>query len=122
MKRHIPERLATIGGILISVSGLLNTILGLQIGAIYYEVYPGGNMGHVGMVAGLAALVLGIAIVFPVATLYRKDNRRHLFLAGILTIILGHLGAIAGALYIGTLGLILCYIAGIWILLAAFRI
>ncbi|MCK5454797.1 MAG: hypothetical protein KAJ16_10565 [Calditrichia bacterium] len=121
MKKHIPKRLATIGGILISISGLLNTILGLQIGAIYYEVYPGGNMGHVGIVAGLAALVLGLAIVFLVVPLYRKDQRGLLILAGILTLILGHLGAIAGALYIGTLGVILCYIAGIWILLAGLK-
>ncbi len=33
----------------------------------------------------------------------------------------GPLGAIAGALYIGTLGVILCYIAGIWILLAGLK-
>ena len=121
MKRYIPKRLATIGGILIFTSGLLNTILGLQIGAVYYEVYPGGHMGHVGILAGLAALVLGLAIVFLVVPLYRKDQRGVLLLAGILTMILGHLGAIAGALYIGTLGVLLCYIAGIWILLICLK-
>jgi hypothetical protein len=121
MVRGVPERLATIGGILIFISGLLNTILGIQIGAVYYEVYPGGYMGHVGILAGLAALVLGLAIVFLVVPLYRKDQRGVLLLAGILTMILGHLGAIAGALYIGTLGVLLCYIAAIWILLIGLK-
>jgi TM2 domain-containing membrane protein YozV len=35
-------------------------------------------------------------------------------LAGIIIIIAGHLGAVAGAMLIGTAGVLLCYIAGIW--------
>jgi len=121
IKKHIPARLAKIGGILIIVSGLLNIILGLKIGALYYEVYPGGNMGHVGILAGVLAVILGLAIVFLVTPLYMKNQRSLLNLAGILPIIIGHLAAIAGALYVGTLGLILCYISGIWILWAGFK-
>ncbi len=113
---RIPKRLALIGGILIAASGVVNAILGLSIGALYYDVYPGGKMGHVGILAGIAAIALGILIVFCVRPLYDKQKRRYIALGGILTVILGHLGAVTGAIYVGTLGLLLCYIAGFWAL------
>jgi len=116
MKKNIPKKMATIGGVLIALSGLLNVLLGIQIGAWYYEVYPGGNMGHVGILAGVAAVVLGLAIIFVIAPLYNKGQPAYHLLAGILTIVLGHIGAIAGAIFVGTLGAIMCYIGGIWIL------
>ncbi len=76
-------------------------------------------MGHVGVIAGLIAIVLGITIVFVVVPLYDRRKRWLLALAGLLTIVIGHAGAIAGAIYVGTLGVILCYAAGIWLLVTA---
>ena len=35
--------------------------------------------------------------------------------------VLGHLGAIAGALYVGTIGVLLCYVAGIWGMVTAWK-
>ncbi|UCF70457.1 MAG: hypothetical protein JSW49_09715 [candidate division WOR-3 bacterium] len=114
-----PKRLASIGGILITAGGVVNAILGLSIGALFYDVYPGGNMGHVGILAGIAAIVLGILIVFCVRPLYDRQKRKYIALGGILTVILGHLGAVTGAIYVGTLGLLFCYIAGFWTLILA---
>ncbi|UCD18863.1 MAG: hypothetical protein JSU64_03275 [candidate division WOR-3 bacterium] len=116
---RIPKRLALIGGILIAGSGIVNAILGLSIGAIYYDVYPGGNMGHVGILAGVAAIVLGLLIIFVVRPLYYRQQRLLVALGGLLTALLGHAGAVAGALYIGTLGLLLCYVAGFWAIVIA---
>jgi hypothetical protein len=119
VKVEIPRKLATAGGILLSASGLLNAFLGARIGALVYDAYPGGRMGHVGVIAGLVAIALGIIIVFVIVPLYARRNRWLLALAGLLTIVTGHAGAIAGAIYVGTLGVVLCYVAGIWLLLAA---
>jgi uncharacterized BrkB/YihY/UPF0761 family membrane protein len=116
----IPKRLATIGGILIAISGIVNTILGIHIGALWYNIYPGGNMGHVGIIAGMGALVIGLIIIFIIVPLYERSRGRAL-LGGILTIVLGHVGAVAGAIYVGTVGVLLCYIAGIWLLVTAAR-
>jgi hypothetical protein len=117
----MPKKVAMIGAVLIAVSGVVNTILGAMIGAILYEVYPGGKMGHVGVIAGVAAVVIGFFIVVVVVSLYGHGNRKLVLLGGALTVVLGHLGAIAGALYVGTLGMLLCYIAGIWVIVAAWR-
>jgi hypothetical protein len=91
VKVETPKRIATIGGILLSVSGVVNAVLGARIGALVYDTYPGGKMGHVGVLVGLLAIVIG------------------------------HAGAVAGAIYIGTVGVVLCYAAGIWVLIAAVR-
>jgi putative copper export protein len=119
VKTKIPKRLAAVGGALLSASGLVNAVLGARIGALVYDAYPGGRMGHVGVIAGLIAIVLGITIVFVVVPLYDRRKRWLLALAGLLTIVIGHAGAIAGAIYVGTLGVILCYAAGIWLLVTA---
>ena len=116
---QIRRKLALIGGYLIIASGIANAALGMSIGAIYYEVFPGGDMGHVGIIAGIAATIIGILIVWVVEPLYDRQKRPYLALAGILTVVLGHIGAIAGAIYIGTLGLLLCYVAGFWTLIVA---
>lgn len=115
------KKIATVGAVLIVVSGIVNTILGAKIGAVLYEIYPGGKMGHVGVIAGVAAMVIGVVIVFIVVPLYGHGNRRLVLLGGALTVVLGHLGAITGALYVGTLGMLLCYIAGIWVIVAAWK-
>lgn len=114
-----PKRLARIGGSLIILSGIVNSVLGAQIGALLYDAYPGGKMGHVGIFAGIIAIVLGLIIVFLIAQLYDRSNHSSVVFAGMLTIILGHLGAIAGAIYIGTAGVLLCYIAGLWAIIAS---
>lgn len=117
----ITPRLLTIaGGVLISLSGVLNTYLGYQSDAWWYEVYPGGKMGHVGIYAGIAALVLGIIITFVLPRLHTSDATRSVVIGAVLTIVLGHLGGVTGALYIGTAGVALCYTAGIWTLIRAF--
>jgi len=118
-KLRIPKKLAFIGGILIAVSGVINAALGMSIGALYYDVYPGGNMGHVGILAGITAVILGFLIVYAIVPLYNRQKRGVIALAGALTVILGHLGAVSGAIYVGTLGLLLCYTAGFWALTMA---
>ncbi|KPK62694.1 MAG: hypothetical protein AMS21_07275 [Gemmatimonas sp. SG8_38_2] len=118
MKVEIPKKVATVGGTLLSISGLMNAVLGARIGALVYDAYPGGRLGHVGIIAGLVAIVLGMIIVFVVVPLYDRRNRWLLAFAGLLTIVLGHAGAVAGAIYVGTVGVILCYIAGLWLLVA----
>lgn len=117
MNPRRPKTIATVGGTLIIASGLLNVVLGARIGALLYEAYPGGRMGHVGIISGLAAIVIGLAIVFLVTRLYGCRNLGLLVVGGILTIVLGHAGAVAGAIYVGTAGVILCYLAGIWLLI-----
>jgi hypothetical protein len=119
MNVRIPKILATIGGTLTALSGVLNFILGLRINAVWYDVYPGGKMGHVGIIAGIAAVVIGLIIVFGITRFYIQHSRWIIALGGILTVVLGHLGAIAGALYVGTAGMLCCYIAGIWIVIIA---
>ncbi len=118
MKLTIPCKLVFTGGLLIGVSGVVNLILGAQIGALVYEVYPGGKMGHVGIIAGIGAILLGLIIVFAVVPLYTKRKRTLVILGGTLTIVLGHIGAVWGAIYVGTFGLLLCYVAGFWTVIA----
>jgi hypothetical protein len=116
MNLRNPKSIAKIGGMLIVISGVVNTVLGARIGAKLYEVYPGGKMGHVGIIAGLAAIVIGLIIVLLVTRIYVRTNRGIVVLGGVLTIVLGHVGGIAGAIYVGTVGVALCYVAGIWVI------
>lgn len=113
--------MTTIGGLLISLSGVVNTVLGMQVGSLYYEIYPGGRMGHVGIISGIIAVLIGLCIVFLVVPLYNRSNRKLVIVGAILTMVLGHAGAVAGALYIGTIGMILCYAGGIWLLIVVVR-
>ena len=121
MKTKLPRKIAVTGGSLIALSGLLNLFLGIQIGAIYYYPYPGGKMGHVGIIAGLIAIGLGLVILLGLPRLYDNPSRQIRILGCILTPILGHAGAVFGALYVGTLGVFLCYLAGIWLLVLTLR-
>jgi len=111
------RKIAAAGGIFILLSGLLNIVLGAQIGALHYYPYLGGKMGHVGITAGIAAVLIGLGILFYLPRLYISDSRKLRILGSVLTMVLGHLGAIFGALYLGTLGVFLCYLAGIWLLI-----
>ena len=119
MNPGIPRTLATIGGILILASGVLSLILGLSTGSLRYEPDPNGIFGHIGILAGLAAMVIGGLIVWLARTQYPHKRRR--IIAGILTMLLGHLGAITGALLVGTAGMVLCYAAGVWLIIVRNR-
>jgi hypothetical protein len=116
-----PLKIASIGSVLIVFSGVLNSLLGASIDALFYEPYPGGYFGHVGIVSGIAATVIGIVLYYLVLPMYRHRRASVVLFSGLLTIVLGHLGAIFGALYLGTAGVICTYTAGIWIVLLAAR-
>jgi len=117
MTKKLPRKIVIAGGILIVLSGILNTILGIQISAVYYYPYPGGKMGHVGIIAGLIAILIGLAIIFLLPHLYESRYRILRLLGGLLTAVLGHAGAVFGALYVGTAGVVICYIGAIWLLI-----
>ena len=74
-------------------------------------------MGHVGIIAGIIALVIGLAILLGLPRLYEAHSRQLRVLGGVLTPVLGHAGAVFGALYVGTVGVFLSYLAGIWLLI-----
>jgi hypothetical protein len=67
MNAQIPRMAGITGGVLILASGIVSALLGLRMGALFYEPDPSGRFGHVGIVAGLAALLAGIAIVWLAA-------------------------------------------------------
>jgi hypothetical protein len=116
MNPQIPRVLATIGGALILASGMLSLGLGLGTGSLWYEPDPNGVFGHIGILSGLSATVIGAVIVWLARIQY--PHKKHHIMAAILTMALGHLGAIMGALLVGTVGMILCYIAGVWLIIA----
>ena len=103
--------------VLIVASGVLSSILGLKIGALIQAPDPGGRFGHVGAISGLIAIAIGASIVWLVWVRYPFESRKHRIVTAILLIVLGHAGAVAGALIVGTAGAILCYALGIWLLL-----
>ncbi len=74
-------------------------------------------MGHVGITAGLAAIGIGLVITFALPRMYLHQNRRLRILGSAFTFILGHAGAVFGALYVGTVGMILCYLGGVWLMI-----
>ena len=119
MKPGIPGMLATAGGILVFASGALSLALGLGTGSLWYEPDPNGIFGHIGILAGVAAMAIGALILWLARRQYRR--RSHSIIAGITTAVLGHLGAITGALLVGTAGMVLCYAAGIWLIVVGAR-
>ncbi|MBI9045780.1 MAG: hypothetical protein JEZ06_14915 [Anaerolineaceae bacterium] len=108
-----------LGGVLIFLSGVISIGVGVAFGLWYYEVDPNGWFGHVGIFPGLGAVGIGIFLYW----LGRRDflNIRGKLLAGILSMVFGHLGAVFGAMIIGTLGVLFCYTGGIGYLTQAFR-
>jgi len=111
------KKLAEVGGELIFISGIVNALLGVKIGALFYEVYPGGYFGHVGILAGIGAILIGLIIILGIVRIYESKNRWYILLGGLLTIVVGHIGGIVGAIYVGTVGVLLCYITGIWLII-----
>jgi hypothetical protein len=113
-------RLALIGGILIIGSGLVSIWVGGRAGYLTYEPDPGGVFGHVGILAGVAAILIGSALVW--IALHEPTSSLRKVAVGLLTMVLGHLGAVAGALLVGTAGLVLSYVAGIWLVVTGVRL
>jgi hypothetical protein len=119
MRDVLKLRLALAGGILIVASGLVSIVVGGRAGYLFYEPDPGGLFGHVGILAGGAAILIGAVLCWIAC---HKPERPLVKLAkGLLTVVLGHLGAITGALLVGTAGVLLCYVAGIWLIVEALR-
>ncbi|MBN2172245.1 MAG: hypothetical protein JW819_13070 [Candidatus Krumholzibacteriota bacterium] len=114
MRFRMPGGLTSIGGVLLALSGVVSLVVALTLGAVYYDPDPNGLFGHVGIVAGLIAFVIGV-FLFWFGRLDHAMTPR-LFLAGAVSIVVGHLGAVAGALLVGTAGLLCCYVAGVWCL------
>ena len=117
------KRIAQLGGLLIFISGVVNLLLGIQIRAVIYEVHPGGRLGHVGIVSGIAAMMMGVLIVHVAAPLLGRTggaaqalDRGRRRRGALLVFTLGLLGAITGALYVGTAGMVLCCLAAGWAL------
>jgi len=115
------KRVAQLGGLLIFISGVVNLLLGIQVGAVSYEIYPGGRMGHVGIVSGIAAMAMGVLIVHVAAPRIGRAadaaqafGRRRRRSGAFLVFALGLMGAITGALYVGTAGMVLCCVAAGW--------
>lgn len=113
------KKLATFGGILIVASGLVSIWIGAKAGYMDYQPDPHGVFGHVGVWAGVAALAIGSILIWIAG--YEPAHPLAKAAVGVVTVVLGHLGAIAGALLVGTAGMLLCYIAGIWLLIRGLR-
>jgi len=114
------EKLAFTGGILIVVSGLVSIWIGGRAGFMVYQPDPGGVFGHVGVWAGVAAIVIGSILIWIAR--HEPANPPAKLVVGLLTVVLGHLGAMAGALLIGTAGVLLCYLTGIWLIVRGVRL
>jgi hypothetical protein len=119
------KRIAQLGGLLIFISGVVNLLLGIQVGAVFYEIYPGGRLGHVGIVSGLVAIVMGVLLVHVAAPrLGRAGDTSQEFggelgprrrkRGAVLVFSLALMGSITGALYVGTAGMALCCVAAGW--------
>jgi hypothetical protein len=115
----MPRLLTAVGGSLIIVSGLVSTVIGLTSGAVLYEPDPNDLLGHVGIVSGLAAIAIGAFLIW-FGHLERTMTGQGIR-AGLLIVIVGHLGGVTGALLIGTAGMLCCYVAGIWLLVQAIK-
>jgi len=114
------KNLALVGGMLIVASGLVSMWIGLHEGFMRYEPDPGGLFGHVGVLAGALAIVIGFILTW--IALHEPTGPIGKVLAGLLTVVFGHLGAIAGALLVGTAGMLLCYVSGIWLVVRGVRL
>ena len=114
------EKLALAGGILIVASGLVSIWIGAREGFMRYEPDPGGLFGHVGILSGAIAIVIGGTLIW--IALHEPAGPRGKIVVGLCTVVLGHLGAIAGALLVGTAGMLLSYIAGIWLVVRGVRL
>jgi hypothetical protein len=113
------KRLALAGGLLVIASGSVSILIGAREGLMRYEPDPGGLFGHVGVLAGAIAVVIGGILTW--IALHEPDGPRGKVATGLFTVVLGHLGAVAGALLVGTAGMVLCYVSGIWLVVKGVR-
>lgn len=114
------KKLALAGGLLIVASGFVSIWIGARAGFMLYEPDPGGLFGHVGVWAGISAIVIGSILAW--IALHEPAGPQGKVVAGLFTVVLGHLGAIAGALLVGTAGVMLCYVSGIWLVVRGVRL
>ncbi len=84
-----------------------------------YEPDSIGLFGHVGLSAGVAAVAIGCFLIW--IALHEPTGPLGKVMVGVLTVVLGHLGAIAGALLFGTAGVLLGHVAGIWLFVRGVR-
>lgn len=114
-----PELVLKIGSVLIMLSGFVSLIISIPIGAAFNKIDPNGLFGHIGIINGIIAIIIGCLLLWFSIQKYLFPFRT--ILNGILTIVIGHIGAIYGALLIGTVGLILCYTSGVWFIVIGIK-
>jgi hypothetical protein len=100
------------GAVLIFLSGIVSIVVSIPVKAVYNGVDPNGLFGHIGIVNGVLAMIIG-GFLFWLSRQALK-NALLTVVSGILMVVIGHLGAVMGVLLVGTAGLLLCYIAGFW--------
>lgn len=113
------QKIALAGAFLIVASGFLSIWVGGRAGFMVSGPDPGKLFGHVGVLTGVAAIVIGSILVWIAR--HEPEGPFGRLIVGLLTVVLGHLGAITGALLVGTAGVLLCYVAGIWLVVRGLR-
>jgi len=117
--KNTPGFILKIGAALIMLSGIVSLIISIPNGNVYNGIDPFGIFGHIGIINGIAAMIIGGFLLWFCHLNYSTPLKT--ILAGILSIVFSHFGAIAGALLVGTAGLLLCYIAGIWFIVLGIK-
>ncbi len=85
-----PDRkLALVGALLIVASGLVSIWIGVREGFMQYQPDPGGVFGHVGVIAGLIAVVIGGILTW--IALHEPASPVGKVVVGLSTVVLGHL-------------------------------
>jgi hypothetical protein len=110
--KNTRELVLRTGAVLIFLSGIVSIVVSIPIGAVYNGVDPNGLFGHIGIVNGILAMIIG-GFLFWLSRQVLK-NALLILVSGILMVVVGHLGAVMGAMLVGTAGAILCYAAGFW--------
>ena len=111
-KKITRELVLGTGAVLIFLSGIVSIVVSIPVKAVYNGVDPNGLFGHIGIVNGVLAMIIG-GFLFWLSRQALK-NALLTVVSGILMVVVGHLGAVMGVLLVGTAGLLLCYIAGFW--------
>ncbi len=114
-----PQFILKIGALLILVSGIISIAISIPINAMYNKVDPYGIFGHIGIINGLAAMLFGSVLFWLSRRSFSTPVQK--IVLGIIVMVTGHIGAIAGALLVGTAGLLLCYIAGVWFIVLGIK-
>jgi hypothetical protein len=100
------------GAVLIFFSGIVSIVVSIPVKAVFNGVDPNGLFGHIGIVNGILSMIIGAFLFWLSRQVFKKALLT--MVSGILMVVVGHLGAVMGALLVGTGGLLLCYIAGFW--------